>query len=63
MSPFKAMGPDGFQACFYQNTWETTGPAIVSLVKGVMSNGELPVGLAEVLVVLILKIEVPSTLM
>lgn len=62
MSPLKAPGPDGFQACFYQRTWEMTGPRIIELVKGIMASGQLPLGLAEVLLVLVPKTDVPSSL-
>lgn len=62
MSPLKAPNPDGFQACFFQNTWATTGPSITSLVKRVMFTGEIPTGLAEVLLVLVPKLEFTSTL-
>lgn len=62
MSPFKAPGPDGFQAGFFHATWQTTGPSVVALVQRVMSGGELPSGLAEILLVLVPKIENPSSL-
>lgn len=62
MSPFKAPGPDGFQAGFFQSTWTLTGPSITALVRRVLSGGELPPGLAEILLVLVPKIEHPSSL-
>lgn len=62
MSPYKAPGPDGFMACFYQRTWETTGASVISLVRSVMAGGAISSKLAEVLLVLVPTIDNPSLL-
>lgn len=62
MSPYKSLGPDGFQACFYQKNWATTGPSIIALAQSVMAGGELPPKLVEVLLVLVPNIDNPSLL-
>lgn len=59
MSLFKAPGPDGYQAVFYQQTWSVTGPVIISLVKKILGGEKIPKGVAEALLVLIPKIEEP----
>ncbi|XP_019172460.1 PREDICTED: uncharacterized protein LOC109167844 [Ipomoea nil] len=55
MQPFKAPGPDGFQAGFYQQMWDTTDDSIFCLVKEAFATGNLPAGLNDTLIVLIPK--------
>lgn len=49
MGPFHAPGPDGFQACFFQRTWTTTGQAVTSMVQKLLAGGNLPDGIVDVL--------------
>lgn len=39
MGPYKAPGPDGFHAGFFQCMWPTTGPSLIAMVKQVMAGG------------------------
>lgn len=60
MAPFKAPGPDGLGACFYQKTWNTTGETIVKEVKQFFETGSLDIGLNETSIVLIPKVTSPE---
>lgn len=62
MSPYRSPGPDGFHAGFFQRTWSTTGQAAMSMVQQIMAGDALPTRLAEVLLMLIPKIEHPTAL-
>ncbi|XP_019173838.1 PREDICTED: uncharacterized protein LOC109169412 [Ipomoea nil] len=61
MKPFKAPGPDGFQAGFYQHMWDKTGDDVFSLVKQAFATGTLQEGLNDTLVALIPKVQSPET--
>ncbi|XP_019175452.1 PREDICTED: uncharacterized protein LOC109170754 [Ipomoea nil] len=61
MKPFKAPGPDGLPAGFYQHTWEVTGDSIFKLVRDALSTGRLSEGVNDTLVALIPKVQVPET--
>lgn len=60
MSPYKALGLDGFQAIFYQPSWSTVGQDIEELVPRILEGGPIPDGLADALLVLIPKKHVPN---
>jgi hypothetical protein len=45
MNPWKAPGPDGFPAGFYQNGWSAVGSSICTFVKSIWSN---PIDVASV---------------
>jgi hypothetical protein len=45
MSPWKAPGPDGFPAGFYQKSWEIVGDSVCNFVKEMWEN---PSGIADV---------------
>ncbi|XP_019158270.1 PREDICTED: uncharacterized protein LOC109154983 [Ipomoea nil] len=62
MKPFKAPGPDGLPAGFYQHTWEVTGDSIFNLVRSVFKSGEILEGLNDTLVALIPKVRSPDTI-
>lgn len=61
MEPFKAPGPDGFHASFYQSTWELVGDDISKMVKVFIESGELQEGMNDTLLTLIPKISNPET--
>ncbi|OMO90064.1 reverse transcriptase [Corchorus capsularis] len=42
IGPHKTPGPDGFQACFFQQNWDTVGEAVTKSVKEAFSSGEHP---------------------
>lgn len=58
----KAPGPDGFYAIFYQTQWDTVGSSFCKLVKDVFKNMNLPSDLNSTLLVLIPKLENPTSL-
>ncbi|XVF27194.1 hypothetical protein REPUB_Repub14bG0086100 [Reevesia pubescens] len=60
MAPFKAPGPDGFQAGFYQKNWDVVGNSICNFIKNAFITGSFDESLSKVLVVLIPKIEHPE---
>ena len=37
----KALGPDGFGAFFYQDTWDITGKLVVEAVNSCLASGKL----------------------
>ncbi|XP_019171913.1 PREDICTED: uncharacterized protein LOC109167347 [Ipomoea nil] len=57
MKPFKAPGPDGLQAGFYQHMWDVVGDDVFLLVKEAFATGTLPEGLNETLIALIPKVK------
>lgn len=59
---YRDPGPDSFQACFAQRILPTTGQAETLIVQHVLAGGDLPEGLADVLLVLIHKMEHPSSI-
>lgn len=62
MGPLKAPVPDGFQACFFQSTWQFTGPAIFNFTKKVLEKAELPPGSNDTLLILIPKEDKPTSM-
>lgn len=60
MAPWKAPGPDGLSAGFYQKTWTTTGENLINHVKDFMRSGQMPNGLNDTLIALIPKVETPE---
>ncbi|XP_031103479.1 uncharacterized protein LOC116007017 [Ipomoea triloba] len=61
MTPFKALGPNGFHAAFYQRMWGVMGDSLFTLVKNAFESGTLPEGLNDTLVALIPKVNNPET--
>ncbi|XP_019200243.1 PREDICTED: uncharacterized protein LOC109193865 [Ipomoea nil] len=62
MKPFKAPGPDGLPAGFYQHTWDVTGDNIFAMVSQAFRHGQIPEGINDTLVALIPKVQVPDTI-
>lgn len=60
MTPFKAPGPDGLGACFYQNTWNTTRNTITREIVHFLSTGKMDSRLNETSIVLIPKVTSPE---
>ena len=61
MAPFKVPGNDGFQAGFYQRTWETTGNSIYRFVMDFFESGRLPEA-NDTLIALIPKVKHPDVI-
>ncbi|XP_072061976.1 uncharacterized protein [Arachis hypogaea] len=62
MSSFKAPGPDGFQAIFYKEFWDSLSNDVCGLVKRAFEGEPLNAAIFDTLIVLIPKVEVPSSL-
>ncbi|XP_072071679.1 uncharacterized protein [Arachis hypogaea] len=62
MSSFKAPGPDGFQAIFYKEFWDSLSNDVCRLVKRAFEGEPLNAAIFDTLIVLIPKVEVPSSL-
>lgn len=60
MDPFKAPGPDGFPAGFYQQEWQTVGISITNQALDFLNSGNMPDGLNDTLITLIPKVENPD---
>ena len=61
MGSFKAPGPDGFPAIFYQRCWETVGDSVVRFATLFFETGKLPEDTNDALVVLIPKVAKPES--
>lgn len=55
MGSWKAPGPDGFQAGFYQKAWSIAGDDLSTMVLNILRGGNMRPELAEALLVLIPK--------
>lgn len=62
MGSLKAPGPDGYPPLFFKATWDTTGKDLHQFVQGILNGVEIPLNVAEALLVLIPKEERPSTI-
>ncbi|XP_075508178.1 uncharacterized protein LOC142545090 [Primulina tabacum] len=60
MSPFKAPGPDGIPAGFYQKTWQIVGNSICEFALHYFEFGKMPVGTNDTLISLIPKVPNPE---
>ena len=57
INAFKAPGPDGYLALFFQKQWDLTGNQVIQLALNILDGREFPEGLNETFLVLIPKIE------
>ena len=62
MKPFKAPGPDGIHAGFYQRFWSMVGKSMVEEIKDTFMRKKIPYYLNRTLIALIPKIQGPETL-
>ena len=62
LKPFKAQGPDGLHAGFYQCFWLVVKNSICNEVKGIFDKGCVPSYLNEALISLIPKCQNPEAL-
>lgn len=60
MTPFKATGPDGFHAGFYQNQWNTVGAEVVKQAMKFFTTGSMDQNVNDTLVSLIPKVDNPE---
>lgn len=60
MSPYKAPGPDGFHAGFYQKSWATVGNVITKQTLDFLNSGVMEEGLNDTLVTLLPKVNNPE---
>lgn len=62
MKSYKAPGPDGFQPLFFKHFWEVVGDDLWNMVRNAISRGYSEESMAEILMVLIPKIDHPRSL-
>ena len=62
MKPFKAPGPDGFHAGFYQRCWSTVGESVINVIKNIFSSVSFPAGFNNTLIALVPKCVGPESL-
>ena len=62
LKPFKAFGPDGLHAGFFQQFWSDVGRSVCSVVISAFNSGVILEYLNETLVTLILKCQYPESL-
>ncbi|XP_073051225.1 uncharacterized protein [Primulina eburnea] len=60
MEPFKAPGPDGFPAGFFQKMWPTVGQSIYDSALNFFTSGNIPKGMNDTLLTLIPKVSNPE---
>jgi len=63
MHPYKAPGPDGFQALFFQRFWNIVGPNVTDTILGVLNGQSLPPTMNHTHLLLLPKVEHPQTIM
>jgi len=60
MNPFKAPGPNDYQALFFQKYWALVGGSVCSLVLDVLKGARFPEGLNSTFLALIPKVDNPQ---
>lgn len=56
MAPYKAPGPDGYHAGFYQHAWTRVSESVITHVKNFWSTGVMQDGLNDTMISLIPKV-------
>ena len=62
MKPLKAPGSDGLHAIFYQSQWPVVGPSFCKFMADIFNSGKIPQDINTTLLVLIPKVEHPTSL-
>ena len=62
LKPYKAPGPDGLRARFFQRFWLVVGDFVKNEVKSIFSSGAIPKYLNKTLITLIPKCKSPESL-
>lgn len=62
MKPYTTPGPDGFHPFFFKKYWNLVGDDIFEVVKNAFTTGTVEEKLLETLIVLIPKVDNPSTI-
>lgn len=60
MAPYKAPGPDGFHAGFYQKAWAHVGGTVIKHTIDFFTTGEMKRGLNNTLISLVPKVNNPE---
>ncbi|KAH9798495.1 reverse transcriptase domain-containing protein [Citrus sinensis] len=62
MKPFKAPGTNGLHAIFYQSQWAVVRPSFCKFITDIFTTGKIPKEVNTTLLVLIPKVEHPTSL-
>ncbi|GLT29812.1 hypothetical protein SLA2020_046560 [Shorea laevis] len=62
MKPWKAPGPDGLHAAFFQQYWDSINPKLCNEIRLVFSSGTMPESWNNSLICLIPKVQNPETI-
>ena len=60
MGAFKAPGPDGLHALFYQSQWSSVGVDVFKFVEDIFAGGSMTAYTNQTLITLIPKVEHPE---
>jgi len=61
MDAYKAPGPDGFTAWFFQKSWEIVGQSVIEFAMDFYTSGSIPVGCNDTYINLIPKVSYLET--
>lgn len=61
MDAYKAPGPDGFTAGFFQKSWEIVGQSVIEFAMDFYTTGSIPVGCNDTYITLIPKVSCLET--